>query len=121
MELSPSREANSHSASQQVPHLLWNRKIHYRIHESTPLVFVLSQTSPFHTSPPYFTKIHFNIICPSNPSSSELSLPYRPSDHDRINSTKIFREEEDHEFRCSHFQITLCATKQIFVYIYLYN
>jgi len=31
MEQSPSWEANSHSASQQIPCLLWNRKVRYRV------------------------------------------------------------------------------------------
>jgi len=34
MEQSPSREANNHSASQEIPtHLLRNAKAHYRVHK----------------------------------------------------------------------------------------
>jgi hypothetical protein len=32
MEQSPSREANSHSARQKIPRLLWNQKLHYNVH-----------------------------------------------------------------------------------------
>jgi hypothetical protein len=36
MKQSPFWEAKSHSASQEIPRLLWNRKVHYRGHERHP-------------------------------------------------------------------------------------
>jgi hypothetical protein len=65
MEQSPYSEANSHSSSQEIPHLLWNPKVHYRVHNSPTLVPNLSQLHPVHIFPPYFPKIHFNIIIPT--------------------------------------------------------
>jgi hypothetical protein len=57
-EQSPSWEANSHSASQEIPHFLWYLKIHYNIHKSLTLVPILSQRHPLHTFPLCFLKIH---------------------------------------------------------------
>jgi hypothetical protein len=48
MELSPSREATSFAATQQILFNVWNPKVHYRVHKSPPLVPTLNQTSYSH-------------------------------------------------------------------------
>jgi hypothetical protein len=58
MEQSPSWEGNRFLASQEIPRVLLNQKVLYRIQNSSPPVSILSQLNPVHTPTSYFLKIH---------------------------------------------------------------
>jgi len=85
-------EADSHSASREVPRLSRNPKVHCRVHNSLLLVPILSlsQMNPIHTFPPYFPKIHSNIILPSTSVSFAWSFPFRLSDQNAVCVSHIF-------------------------------
>jgi hypothetical protein len=74
MEPSPSREAASCAATQELPNILWNPEVHYRVHKSPALVPILSHINPMHTLQPIISKINYNIIYPPKPWCSSWSL-----------------------------------------------
>jgi len=77
MEQSCSWENNNHSASQDIPHLLWNLKFYYYVYKNLLLFPVLSQMHLVHTSQPCFPKIYSTITLPSMPTSYKWSFSYR--------------------------------------------
>ena len=85
MVQSPSWEANWFAASQEIPRISRNLKVHYRTHKRPPPVPILGQPNPVHIPTSHFLEIHPNIIHPSTPRSPQWSLSLRFPHQDAIN------------------------------------
>ena len=84
MVQSPSWEANWFEASQEIPRISRNPKVHYRTHKRSPPVPILGQPNPVHIPTSHFLDIHPNINHPSTPRSPQWSLSFRFPHQDPI-------------------------------------
>ena len=98
-EQSPAWEANRFAASQEIPRILWNPKVHYRFHKSVP-VPILSQLDPVHTPTSHFLKIQLNIKFPSTSGSSKWSLSFSFPHKNPLYTSPLPRTR--YMFRSSH-------------------
>ena len=84
MVQSPSREANWFAASQEIPRISQNPKVHYRTHKRPPPVPILGQSNPVHIPTSHLLEVHPNIIHPSMARSPQWSLSLRFPHQDPI-------------------------------------
>jgi hypothetical protein len=56
--MSATREATSYAVTRQFLSILWNPKVHYSIHNTSPFVSILSRANPVHSFSSYLYKIH---------------------------------------------------------------
>ena len=83
MVQNPSWEANWFAASQEIPRISRNPKVHYRTHKRPPPVTILDQPNPVRIPTSH---LHPNIIHPSTPRSLQWSLSLRFPHQDPIHS-----------------------------------
>ena len=84
MVQSPSWEANGFAASQEIPRISRNPKVHYRTQKRPPPVSTLGQPNPVHIPTSHLLEIHPNIIHPSMPRSPQCPLYLRFPHQDPI-------------------------------------
>ena len=72
MVQSPDWEANCFAASQDIPRISRNPKVHYRTHKRPPPVSILGQPNTIHIPTSHLLEIHTNIH-PSTPRSPQWS------------------------------------------------
>ena len=105
MVQSPSWEANWFAASQEIPRISRNPKVHYRTHKRPPPVSILGQPSPVHIPISHLLEIHPNIIHPSTPRSPQWFLSLRfPQDpiHPPLLAHKRRMPSPSHSSRLYH-------------------
>ena len=84
MVQSPFWEANLFAASQEIPRISRNPKVHYRTHKRPPPFSILGQPNPVHIPTSHLLEIHPNIIHPSTPRSPQWSPSLRVPQQDPL-------------------------------------
>ena len=84
MVQSSSCEANWFAASQEIPRISRNPKVHYRTHKRPPPVSILGQPNPVHIPTSLLQEIHPNITHSSTPRSPQWSPSLRFPHQDPI-------------------------------------
>ena len=92
MVQSPSWQADWFAASQEIPCISRNPKVHYRTYKRPTPVFITGQPNPVHIPTSHLLKIHPNIIHPSTPRSSQWSPSLQFPHQDPIHPPLLIRQ-----------------------------
>jgi hypothetical protein len=68
---------------------LWNPKVHYRAHTSSPMDPILSQLNPVRPIDPYLAKVRLNVILTPTPRSSQWSLTFGLPNQNPVNTSPL--------------------------------
>jgi hypothetical protein len=71
------------------PAFLWNLKVHHRVHKRPPLDPILGQPNPVPPIDPHLPKVHFSVILPPTPRSSQWSLAFGPPNQNPVNTSSL--------------------------------
>jgi len=103
---SPSWEANWFAASQEIPRISQNPKVHYHTHKRPPPVSTLCQPNPVHIPTSHLLEIHPNISHPFTPRSpqwsSSLRFPHQDPIHPPLLSHTRHMPSPSHSSRFYH-------------------
>ena len=77
------------AASQEIPRISRNLKVHYRTQKRPPTVSILGQPNPVHIPTSHLLEIHPNIIHPSTPRYPQWSLSLRFPHQDPIHPSLL--------------------------------
>ena len=106
MVQSPFWEANWFAASQEIPRISRNPKVHYRTHKRPPPVPILGQPNPVHIPTYHHLDIRPNIIHPSTPRSPQwspsLRFPHQDHIHPPLLTHTRHMPSPSHSYRFYH-------------------
>ena len=100
MVQSPSWEANWFEASQEIPRISRNPKVHYHTHKRPLPVSILGQPNPVHIPTSHLLEIHPNTH-PSTPRSPQWSPSLRFPHQDPIHPPVFYLSDFNHEWNVS--------------------
>ena len=120
---SPSWEANWFAATQEIPRISRNPKVHYRTHKRPPPISILGQPNPVHIPTSHLLEIRPNIINPSthNNNSNVMDTKMRFAPAWRVLNTFFRRSIWRFVYKVYRVnRMTNVSERDIYIYIYTY-